>query len=42
MVAAFQSKQHNEDDIVETDGDEYDTDSVTLEESEELFPNLKG
>ena len=40
MVAAFQSK-HNEDDIAESDGDEYDTDSVTLEESEELFPDLK-
>ena len=35
------SKQYNEDDIVESDGDKYDTDSVTLEESEELFPNLK-
>ena len=34
------SKQYN-DDIVESDGDKYDTDSVTLEESEELFPNLK-
>ena len=40
MVAAFQSKQHN-DDIAESDGDEYNTDSVTLEESEELFPDLK-
>ena len=41
VVAAFQSKQHNEDDISESDGDEYDTDSVTLEESEELFPDLR-
>ena len=40
VVAAFQSKQHN-DDISESDGDEYDTDSVTLEESEELFPDLR-
>ena len=36
MVAAFRRKQHN-DDIAESDGDEYDTDNVTLEESEELF-----
>ena len=41
MVAAFQSKQHNEDDIAEYDGDEYDKDSVTLAESEELFPDLR-
>ena len=33
MVGAFQSKQHNEDDIAESDGDKYDTDSITLEES---------
>ena len=38
MVAGFQSKQHNEDDIAESDGDKYDADSVTLEE---LFPDLE-
>ena len=38
MVAAFQSKQH-EDEIAESDGDESDTDSITPEESEELFPD---
>ena len=40
MVAAFKAN-HHEDDIAESDGDESDTDSVTLEESEELFPDLK-
>ena len=39
MEAAFQTKQWS--DIAESDGDKYDTDSVTLEESEELFPDLK-
>ena len=38
MVGAFQSKQHNEDDIAESDGDKYHTDSVTLEEA---IPDLK-
>ena len=41
MVAAFQSKQHNEDDIAESDGDEYDTDSVTLEESEDEMDKIE-
>ena len=34
MVVAFQSKQHDEDDIAESV-----TDSITPEESEELFPD---
>ena len=38
MVAGFQSKQHNEDDIAESDGDKYHADSITLEE---LFPDLE-
>ena len=37
MVAAFQSKQHNEDDIAESDGDEYDIDSVIPEERRNYF-----
>ena len=41
MVAAFQSKQHNEDDIAESDGDEYDTDSITLEESEDEMDKIE-
>ena len=31
---SFQSKLDNGDDIAESDGDEFDTDSVSLEESE--------
>ena len=31
MVAAFQSKQHKEDDIAESDGNESDTDHITPE-----------
>ena len=38
IVAAFKAN-NNEDDIDEFDGDESDTNSVTLEESEELFPD---
>ena len=33
------ANNNNKNDIAESD-DEYDTDSVTLEESEELFPDL--
>ena len=40
IVAAF--KENNEDDIAESDGDESDTNSVTLEESEEIFPDQDG
>ena len=39
MVSAFKSNKNNEDDIAESDGDESDTNSITLEESEELFPD---
>ena len=34
MVAAFKGKNNDEDDIAESD-----IDSVTLEETEELFPD---
>ena len=34
MVATFKANNNNEDDIAD-----FDTDSVTLEESEELFPD---
>ena len=34
MVAALKANNNNKDDIAESDGDEYDTDSATLEESE--------
>ena len=37
-VAAFKEND-NEDDIAESDGDESDTNSVTSEENEELFPD---
>ena len=37
VVSAF--KANNEDDIAEFDGDKSDTNSVTPEESEELFPD---
>ena len=37
VVSAFKAN-NNEDDIAEFDGDESDTNSFTLEESEELFP----
>ena len=39
MVASFKANNINEEDIAKSDGDEYDTDSVSLEESEELFPD---
>ena len=39
MVSAFKSNKNNEDDIAESDGDESDTNSITLEKSEELFPD---
>ena len=41
MVAALKANNNNKDDIAESDGDGYDTDSVTLEESEELLPDLE-
>ena len=40
MVAVLKANNSNKDDIAESDGDESHTDSVTLEESEELFPHL--
>ena len=39
MVSAFKANKNNEDDIAESDGDESDTNSITLEKSEELFPD---
>ena len=39
VVSAFKANNNNEDDIAEFDGDESDTNSFTLEESEELFPD---